>query len=194
VGSRCILFIAQALVIFPSPLKPLRKGFLHCGRGILPLQFFQVAGHLGRDLIKFFAAVSRVQSRFEAQEVESLAVSELTARFEIVSQGCVQVRLVSVQHVLLTLRLALKECICISKLGAEEAQTLVQFQGFVLLVRANSTECEAAVVKIPTGCRNADPRPHVWTQADEGNRGLVDFVAKGMEKNATSASKTEAVA
>jgi hypothetical protein len=55
----------------------------------------------------------------------------------------------------------------------------------VLLVRANSTECEAAVVKILTGCRNADPRPHVWTQADEVNRGLVDFVAKGMEKNAT---------
>jgi hypothetical protein len=52
---------------------------------MLPLQFFQVARHLGRDLIKLFAAIPGVQSRFEAQEVEFLAVSELPARFEIVS-------------------------------------------------------------------------------------------------------------
>jgi len=98
-------FIAQALVIFPSSLKSVRKRLFHCGPGILPLQFFQVARHLGRDLIKLFAAISGVQSRFEAQEVESLAVSELPARFEIVFQSCIHVRLVFVHHVFLTLRL-----------------------------------------------------------------------------------------
>jgi hypothetical protein len=78
------LFIAQALVVFPSLVEPARKGFFYCHPGILLLQFFQVARHLGRDLIKFFAAISCVQSSFEAQEVELLAVSELPARLEIV--------------------------------------------------------------------------------------------------------------
>jgi hypothetical protein len=50
----------------------------------LLLQFFPVARHLGRDLIKLFAAISGVQSGFEAQEIELLAVSELPPRFEIV--------------------------------------------------------------------------------------------------------------
>jgi hypothetical protein len=36
-----------------------------------------------KDLIKLFAAISGVQSRFEAQEVELLAVSELPARLKI---------------------------------------------------------------------------------------------------------------
>jgi len=47
---------------------------------MLLLQFFQVARHLGRDLIKLFAAISGVQSSVEAQQVELLAVSELLAR------------------------------------------------------------------------------------------------------------------
>jgi hypothetical protein len=94
-------FVAQALVIFPSSLKSLRKWFFHGSPGILPLQFFQVACHLGRDLIKLFAAVSGVESRFEAQEVEFLGVSELPARFEMVFQSCIHVRLVFVGHALL---------------------------------------------------------------------------------------------
>jgi hypothetical protein len=97
-------FVAEALVIFPSSLKSLRKGFFRGDPGILLPQFFQVARHLGRYLIKFFAAISGVQSRFEAQEVEFLAVSELLARFKIVLQSCVHLRLVLVHHLLLTLR------------------------------------------------------------------------------------------
>src|SRR5579863_1120636 len=80
-GSYRIGFVAQALVIFPPPLKTLRKGLFHCGLRILPLQFFQIARHFGRDLIESFAAISGVESRFEAQEVEFLAVSKLLARF-----------------------------------------------------------------------------------------------------------------
>ena len=95
-------FIAEALVIFPSLLKSVRKRLFHCGAGMLPLQFFQVARHLGRDLIKFLATISGVQSRFEAQEVEFLAISELPARFEIVLQSCVHIRLVLVHYVFLT--------------------------------------------------------------------------------------------
>jgi len=72
------------LVKFPSSLKSACKRLFHRGPGILPLQFFQVARHLRRDLIKLFAAISGVESRVEAQEVEFLAVSELPARFEIV--------------------------------------------------------------------------------------------------------------
>jgi len=101
-GSCRVGFVAEALVVFPSSLKSLRKGLFHRGPWILPLQFFQVARHLGRDLIKLFAAISGVQSRFEAQEVEFLAVSEVLARFEIVLQGCVHGHLVFVHHVLLT--------------------------------------------------------------------------------------------
>ena len=95
-------FIAEALVIFPSSLKSVRKRLFHCGAGMLPLQFFQVARHLGRDLIKFLAAISGVKSRFEAQEVEFLAISELPARFEIVLQSGVHIRLVLVHYVFLT--------------------------------------------------------------------------------------------
>ena len=80
------------------------------------------------------------------------------------------------------LHFTLKVCMCISKPVLQKVQSLVQVQGLVLLICANSTECEAAFVKIPTGCRNADPRPHAWTHADEVNRGLVDFLAKGMEE------------
>jgi hypothetical protein len=104
-GSCRIGFIAQALVIFASSLKSVRERFFHRGPGILPLQFFKVSRHLGRDLIKLFAAISGVQSSFEAQEVEFLAVSEVPARFEIVFQSRIHIRLVLVHHVLLTVRL-----------------------------------------------------------------------------------------
>ena len=65
--SHRVRFIAQALVVFPSLLKSACKWLFYCRPGILLLQFFQVARHLGRDLIKLFAAISGVQSSFEAQ-------------------------------------------------------------------------------------------------------------------------------
>jgi hypothetical protein len=99
--SRRVGFIAQALVVFASVLKSARKGLFYCHPGMLLLQFFQVAGHLGRDLIKLFAAISGVQSGFEAQEVELLAVSELLARLKIVVQSCIEVCRVFVHGVLL---------------------------------------------------------------------------------------------
>ena len=52
-----------------------------------------------------------MQSRFEAQKVEFLAVSELLARFKIVLQGCIHVRLVCVHHVLLTPRPEGPDCL-----------------------------------------------------------------------------------
>ncbi len=65
--SHRVGFIAQALVVFPPLLKSARKGLFYCRRGVLQLQFFQAARHLGRDLIKLFAAISGVQSSFETQ-------------------------------------------------------------------------------------------------------------------------------
>jgi hypothetical protein len=65
--SHRVGFIAQALVVFPSLLKSARKGLFYRRPGMLLLQFLQVARHLGRDLIKLFASISGVQSRFEAQ-------------------------------------------------------------------------------------------------------------------------------
>jgi len=94
-------FIAQALVVFPSLAKSAREGLFYCHPGMLLLQFFQVAGHLGRDLIKLVAAISGVQSGFEAQEVELLAVAELLARPKIVFQSCIEVCPVLVHGVLL---------------------------------------------------------------------------------------------
>jgi hypothetical protein len=94
-------FIAQALVVFPALLKSARKGLSYFGPRILPLQFFQIARHLGRDLIKLFAAISGVQSSFEAQEVELLAVSKLPARLKIVFMGYIHVCLVFVHCFLL---------------------------------------------------------------------------------------------
>jgi hypothetical protein len=82
-------------------LKPARKGLFYCNPGVLLLQFFQVARHLGRDLIKLFAAISGVQSSFEAHEVELLAVSELPARLKIVFQSCIEVCPLFVHGVLL---------------------------------------------------------------------------------------------
>jgi hypothetical protein len=98
---RRIRFIAQALVVFESLLKSERKGLFYCNRGILLLQFFQVARHLGRDLIKLFAAISGVQSSFEAQSVELLAVSELPAKLKIMFQSRIEVCSVFVHGVLL---------------------------------------------------------------------------------------------
>jgi hypothetical protein len=60
----------------------LRRRFFHGSWGYLPLQFFQIACHFGHDLTKFFAAVSGVESSFEAQQVKVLTVSEVPARFE----------------------------------------------------------------------------------------------------------------
>jgi len=57
-GSNRVGFNAQALVILPSSLKSTRKGLLYGGERTLPPQFFQVACHLGCDLIKLFAAIS----------------------------------------------------------------------------------------------------------------------------------------
>jgi hypothetical protein len=48
-------------------LKSAHKGLFYRYPRILLLQFFQVARHLGRDLIELFAAISGVQSSFEAQ-------------------------------------------------------------------------------------------------------------------------------
>jgi hypothetical protein len=98
--SHRVGFVAQALVVFPSLLKSTRKGLFYCHPGILLLQLFQVARHLGRDLIELFAAISGVQSSFEAQQVELLSVSELSARL-IVFQSCIDVRPVFVHGVLL---------------------------------------------------------------------------------------------